>query len=84
MSPDAFRRLALLAASSAYAAGIGALVFLVSWQIGLFALVFGGLVTIAVTIEQQDGSAPEPEKPDPDGLSRRDVARLAAELDELE
>lgn len=52
MSPDAFRRFALLVGCSAYAGGICALGVYVSLWIAAAALAGGGLLALIVTFEQ--------------------------------
>lgn len=51
MSPDAFRRLALLALCTAYVAGLGALGLYVDVVLAFCALVFGAVLATALTIE---------------------------------
>jgi hypothetical protein len=77
VSPDAFRRLALLAASSAYALGLALVLKYLGWQVFVFALVCGGGVAIAVTLEEAPRRAEPPIPPLEEGLSIREIDRRA-------
>jgi hypothetical protein len=78
VSPDAFRRLALLTAGTLYAFGL-----VLAWRfvIGLGAafavFIFGAAIAILVTLEQRPDE-PEDEKPEREGMSRREIARRTA------
>ncbi len=51
MSPDAFRRLALLFGSTVYAAGLGAVLVFGGWPLALGIAAYGFVVAVALTIE---------------------------------
>ena len=77
MSPDAERRLLLIACACALVAGLCALSVYVAWWAGPVSLLVGAALAVAVTLEQRPAPvvaiAPEPE-----GLSSREIARRAA------
>lgn len=81
MSPDAFRRLALFTACSAYALVLALVLRYLGWEVAVFVVVFGALVAIAVTLEYVDTRQPTPEPEEPEGLSRREIARRTAGRD---
>lgn len=54
MSPDAFRRLALLFGSTVYAAGLGAVLVFGGWPLALGVGAVGLLVSGLVTIEDRE------------------------------
>jgi len=74
MSPDAFRRLGLLALSSAYALGL-VLVFRYLGAVPAVVVVLvGAFVALAVTLEP--APAPQDASDEREGLSRRAIDRL--------
>jgi hypothetical protein len=77
VSPDAERRLILIACACALVAALCAVSVFVAWWAGPVALVVGIGLAVAVTLEQRP---PEPrvEVPEREGLSSREIARRAA------
>lgn len=84
MSPDAFRRLALFAVGCLIAGALMAVAVFVSVLVAIGAFIGGTFLAVGATMEQTP-SEPKPEPREAEGLSRRDVARLAApEVDDIE
>lgn len=78
MSPDAFRRLALLAGSMALLVAIGCVWVFISWAVALGALLGAPLLAAVLTIEDKGPQPAPPEAPNPDdqeGLSHREIDR---------
>jgi len=76
VSPEAFRRFALVAAGSGLVAALSALSVFVAWWAGPVSLVVGVGLAFVVTLEQ----TPPPvvaQPREPEGLSSREIARRA-------
>lgn len=74
MSPDAERRLILVAAAAALVAALCALSVYVAWWVGPVALAVGLALALLVTLEQQPATNVV-EKPEAEGLSSREIDR---------
>jgi hypothetical protein len=78
VSPDAFRRLALIAACTAYVVALFVAAELVSPLAAFAGAVLGILLAFALTLEQAtDGAAITGQKPEVEGMTRREIEKRA-------
>ncbi|RDI73296.1 hypothetical protein Gocc_2896 [Gaiella occulta] len=77
MTPNAFPRLALVAACTCYVVAIAAVWIYLGWAAGLAAATAGPLLAAVLTVEAAEKTTPA----DPRALGVADVNELADELD---